>query len=93
MMEVHELLATNPVIPVHKYGLLDGNVNVFKVGRNEKDQVCFSTTFCMTRGSGGAVETSIFIQPGIESVSTHGTVCTLSAAIVPGPLIHPLICS
>lgn len=39
MMEVHELLATNPVIPVHKYGLLDGNMNVFKVGRNEKDQV------------------------------------------------------
>jgi len=39
MTEFHELLGTNPAIPVYKYGLLDENMNVFQVGRNEKDRV------------------------------------------------------
>jgi len=37
MAEVYELLVANPTVPVYKYGLLDENMNVLRVGRSEDD--------------------------------------------------------
>jgi hydroxymethylpyrimidine/phosphomethylpyrimidine kinase len=86
MTEVHELLATNPAISVYKYGLLDENMNILRPGHGEGDRISQLVVDVLqdSCGSGGAVETSIFIRPRIESTSTHGTGCTLSAAIACG---------
>ena len=86
MTEAHELLATNPAISIYKYGLLDENMNILQVRRSEEDQISQLVIDVLqdSCGSGGAVETSIFIRPRIESTSTHGTGCTLSAAIACG---------
>ena len=86
MTEVHELLGKNPAISVYKYGLLTENMNILQVGLSEEDQVSQLVVDVLqdSSGSGGEVGTSIFIRPRIESTSTHGTGCTLSAAIVCG---------
>ena len=84
--EVHELLGTNPAISVYKYGLPDENMNILQVGLSEEERIpqLVADVLQDSRGSGGEVETSIFIRPRIESTSTHGTGCTLSAAIACG---------
>ena len=86
MTEVHVLLATNPASSVYKYGLSDRDVNILRVGRTGEDQVSRLVIDVLRDrcGSGGVVETPISIRPRIESPSTHGTGCTLSAAITCG---------
>ena len=86
MAEVRELLGMNPAISVYKYGLLDENMNILKVGLSEKDRDPQLVVDVLqdSDGSGGEAETSIFIRPRIGSMSTHGTGCTLSAAIACG---------
>jgi len=86
MAEVREVLGTNHGISVYKYGLLDENMNILQVGLGEKDRSPQLVVDVLqeSRGSGGEVETSIFIRPRIETMSTHGAGCTLSAAIVCG---------
>lgn len=86
MTEVRELIETSPAISVYKYGLLDDNMNILQVGCGKEDKISQLVVDVLQAscGSGGAVETSIFIRPRIESTSTHGTGCTLSAAIACG---------
>ena len=86
MAEVHELLATNPAISVYKYGLLEENMSVLRVGRGEEYLISQLVIDVLqdSCGPGAAVETSILIRPRIESTSTHGTGCTLSTAIACG---------
>ena len=81
MAEVRELLATNPAISVYKYGLLEENMNILRVGRGEEYLISQLVIDVLqdSCGPGGAVEMSILIRPRIESASTHGTGCTLSA--------------
>ena len=83
--EVHGLLGGNPAISVYTYGL-DENMNVPQVGLSGEDQVSPLVVDVLQDSSGprGKVETSIFIRPRIDSTSTHGTGCTLSAAITCG---------
>jgi hydroxymethylpyrimidine/phosphomethylpyrimidine kinase len=82
--EVRELLATNPEISVYKYTLLDENMNI--LGFSEEDQISQLVVNVLqdSCGSGGTVETSTFIRTRIESTSTHGTGCMLSAAVACG---------
>jgi hydroxymethylpyrimidine/phosphomethylpyrimidine kinase len=86
MTEVHELLGADPAVSVYKYGLLEENMNILQVGLGEKEQISQLVVDVLqdASGSGGEAATSIFIRPRIESTSTHGTGCTLSAAIVCG---------
>jgi hydroxymethylpyrimidine/phosphomethylpyrimidine kinase len=86
MTEVRELLGANPAISVYKYGLLDENMNILQTGLGEQDRVSQLVVDVLqdSCGSGGEAETSIFIRPRIESTNTHGTGCTLSAAIACG---------
>ena len=86
MAEVHELLGMNPAVSVYKYGLLDENMNILQVGLGEEDRVSQLVVDVLqdSRGCGGEVETSIFVRSRIESTNTHGTGCTLSAAIACG---------
>jgi len=86
MAEVRELVGTNPGIIVSKYGLLDENMNVLQVGLGESDRTSHLVVDVLqcSVGAGGEVETWIFVRPRIESLSTRGAGCTLSAAIVCG---------
>ena len=82
--EVYELVGTDPTVSVYKYGLLDENMNILQVGLKKEDRISHLVVDVLQDSSGGEVETSIFIRPRIESTSTHGTGCTLSAAIACG---------
>ena len=85
MTEVHELVKTKPTISVHKYGILDENMNILQIGLGKKDRVSQLVVDVLQESCGsGEVVTSIFIRPRIEFRSTHGTGCTLSAAIACG---------
>lgn len=86
MTEVDELVERDPAISVFKYGLLDKNMNILQVGLTGEDRVPQLVVDVLQglNTPGGEVQTSIFIRPRIESTSTHGTGCTLSAAIVCG---------
>ncbi|KAF9787290.1 phosphomethylpyrimidine kinase [Thelephora terrestris] len=83
--EVHGLIAENPAISVYTYEL-DENLNAPKVGFSGEHQLASLVVDVLqhSTGSRGGVETSIFIRPRIDSTSTHGTGCTLSAAITCG---------
>jgi len=84
--EIRELLGANPEISLYKYGLLDENMNILQVGLGERDLSprLVVNVLQESRGPGGEAETSVFIQPWIRSMNTHGAGCTLSAAIVCG---------
>ena len=87
MTEVNELLTRDPKISVYEYGLLDSNMNILQARLSSEDRVSQLVVDILQNSvgeSGGDVETSIFIRPRIESTSTHGTGCTLSAAIACG---------
>lgn len=87
MGEVNELLARDPGVSVHKYGLLDEDMNILQVRSSEGDrtpQFVVDVLQDSTSEPGGGLKTSIFIRPRIEPTSTHGTGCTLSAAIACG---------
>ena len=86
MTEVRELLGKNPAISVYKYGLLDENMNILQVGLGEEDRTSQLVVDVLqdSSGPGGDVRASVFIRPRIVSTSTHGTGCTLSAAITCG---------
>ena len=86
LTEVRELLGKNPTISVYKYGLLDENMNILQVGLS-KDGFTSQLVVDVLQASGGpdeGVQTAIFIRPKVESTSTRGAGCTLSAAIVCG---------
>lgn len=87
MKEVDKLLEENPDISVYKYGLSDENMNILKVGLDEEcDRISQLVVDILQESNGPerGMQTSIFIRPRIESTSTHGTGCTLSAAITCG---------
>ena len=87
MTELDELLARDPGISMYRYGLLNENMNILQVrlsGEDRISQLVVDVLQHSTGESGGEVETSIFVRPRIESTSTHGTGCTLSAAIACG---------
>jgi hydroxymethylpyrimidine/phosphomethylpyrimidine kinase / thiaminase len=87
MAEVNELLARDPAISTYKYGLMDENMKILQAQLGGEDRIAHivvDVLQCSASESGGEVETSIFIRPRIESTSTHGTGCTLSAAIACG---------
>lgn len=86
LTEVRELLGKHPAIFVYKYGLLDENMNILQVGLG-KDGLTSQLVVDVLQASGGPdeeVQTAIFIRPKVESTSTRGAGCTLSAAIVCG---------
>ena len=84
MSDVCELLEGNPAISVYKYGLLDENMNILQVGLKTTEDQIVVDVLQDSGGPAGEAETSIFIRPRIGSVRTHGTGCTLSAAIASG---------
>ena len=79
MAEVHESLATNPVISVYECGLLYKLDITRKIG-----PLSLALTFCRIRRR-GAVNTSIFFtQQRIEPTNTYGADCAISGAIACG---------
>lgn len=86
MKEVDKLLGENPNISVYKYGLSEENMNILKVGLEGEYQVPQLVVDILQESNGceRGMQTSIFVRPRIESTSTHGTGCTLSAAITCG---------
>jgi hydroxymethylpyrimidine/phosphomethylpyrimidine kinase len=71
-------------VRVVKHGLIEENMEILVVGAKGRDDVEFDfqdpeLVVDVLKERGG--DTTLFVRPRIESTSTHGTGCTLSAAI------------
>jgi hydroxymethylpyrimidine/phosphomethylpyrimidine kinase len=73
--DVDRLSHERPDIEVVRHGLFDKNMEILQVGGTEfPEQLVVDV---LSEGNG----ITLFVRPHIETTSTHGTGCTLSAAI------------
>lgn len=89
MKEVELLVATRPSVRVVKYGFLNENMEILQAHQSKSytsDDPVVLDILCEEDDT-----ETIFIRPRIDSASTHGTGCTLSAAIASG-LAHGKTC-
>lgn len=78
LSDVDRLLATHSDVRLMKSQLLDEKMEILKVSRSvAQDPRLVVDVLCEKPG-----KTSLFVRPRLDSRSTHGTGCTLSAALV-----------
>ncbi|EPQ50588.1 hypothetical protein GLOTRDRAFT_82113 [Gloeophyllum trabeum ATCC 11539] len=77
MQDIERVCSSNPDIEVVKDALLGDNMEILQA--SEADAATRELVVDVLHQSNGS--TSIFVRPRINSTSTHGTGCTLSAAI------------
>lgn len=74
--DVDRFLHEYPAIAVVRHGLLDNNMEILQIGIEQNAPERLVVDVLCERGN-----VSLFVRPFIDSTSTHGTGCTLSAAI------------
>ncbi|TFK74648.1 hypothetical protein BDN72DRAFT_812561 [Pluteus cervinus] len=74
--EVTQFSTAHPDITVISQGMLDENMEILKVGALPEPTELVADVLSISSGS-----TILFVRPRIDSNSTHGTGCTLSAAL------------
>lgn len=97
MDEIHLSTLKHPEISVIKDGLLGENMEILQVAEELFSENKKELVVDLLYEPGGKI--TLIVQPRIESTSTHGTGCTLSAAIACGlgsgltgqPLIPPIV--
>ncbi|XP_006458686.1 hypothetical protein AGABI2DRAFT_183659 [Agaricus bisporus var. bisporus H97] len=78
--EIRSLEEKNPQIRVIRQGLLGDNMEILLISMERIDAAVYpGLVVDVLQERGG--ETTLFVRPRVESASTHGTGCTLSAAI------------
>ncbi|KAG6854168.1 hypothetical protein C0991_009820 [Blastosporella zonata] len=76
MEAVQNLSRQSPTIDFVYSGLLSDNMEILQ-GRDTRDPQLVADVLCDSDGD----QITLFVRPHIQSTSTHGTGCTLSAAI------------
>lgn len=88
MKDVERLIAVkeegNEKIRVIKHGLMDENMEILVVGAQGRNGVDLDPELVVDVLKERRGETTLFVRPRVETTSTHGTGCTLSAAIACG---------
>jgi hydroxymethylpyrimidine/phosphomethylpyrimidine kinase len=74
--DVARLSRERPQIDVVRYGIFDENMEILQLGGDNDHSDRLVVDVLLERGN-----FTLFVRPRIESTSTHGTGCTLSAAI------------
>lgn len=77
--DVDATAANNPDIQVVRGGLLGENMEILQIAERDVSQIPLVVDVLYNR-----VQTVLFVRPRIDSTSTHGTGCTLSAALTCG---------
>ncbi|KAH8100341.1 Phosphomethylpyrimidine kinase-domain-containing protein [Cristinia sonorae] len=75
--DVESVAAINADVKIVRGGLLDENMEILQVAEQDLSQLPLVVDVLYDGTS-----TTLFVRPRIDSTSTHGTGCTLSAAIV-----------
>lgn len=81
VQDVNELAKTNPHVRVVRHGLLEENMEILLIGGEGRPDIDFDPRLVVDVLQERGGETTLFVRPRVESTSTHGTGCTLSAAI------------
>lgn len=81
--DIDAFTSSHPEVSVEKDGILDENMEILLASYAEKDPGNFELVVDVLVEKGGS-DVTLFVSKKIESSSTHGTGCTLSAAIVCG---------
>lgn len=77
LVEIANFMTHQPEVEVVKHGLLGENMEILKIGKREAErEVVVADLLSMKDG-----KSVLFIRPWIDSKNTHGTGCTLSAAL------------
>ncbi|KAI0042839.1 hypothetical protein FA95DRAFT_1547085 [Auriscalpium vulgare] len=84
MADARAAMAARPEVVLDRTGLLTENMEILLVVERDPEQAELVADVLCEAVEGGAVETTVFLRPRLESTSTHGTGCTLSAAIACG---------
>jgi hydroxymethylpyrimidine/phosphomethylpyrimidine kinase len=79
--EIKTLEEKNPGIRIIRHGLLGENMEILLMGMEGRSGVTLNPSLVVDVLQDRRGETVLFVRPRVESVSTHGTGCTLSAAI------------
>lgn len=84
--DINSFLSVHPNAEVEKDEILGENMEILLASGVEKDPKNFELVVdvLVEQGNGGDNRVTLFVRTRIESTSTHGTGCTLSAAIVCG---------
>ncbi|KAF5349597.1 hypothetical protein D9756_008928 [Leucocoprinus leucothites] len=81
IQDVERLLKAKQDVGVVKHGLLEENMEILLAGAKGREDVDLQPELVVDVLQERGGETTLFVRPRIESTSTHGTGCTLSAAI------------
>lgn len=79
--DVDRLAKVNPQVRVIRHGLLEENMEILLAGMEGRSDVDVDPSLVVDVLQERGGETTLFVRPRVESKSTHGTGCTLSAAI------------
>ena len=77
--DIDRVSAAQSGLHVVRDGLFEENMEILQLAEGESSEARIVVDVLHTTGS-----TTLYIRPRIESTSTHGTGCTLSAAVVCG---------
>jgi hydroxymethylpyrimidine/phosphomethylpyrimidine kinase / thiaminase len=85
LAEIEHLSISHPQVLIIKDGLLDDNMEILQLDRPESSPELVVDVLQHSSADGdGYKTTTLFVRPRINSTNTHGTGCTLSAAITCG---------
>jgi hydroxymethylpyrimidine/phosphomethylpyrimidine kinase len=79
--DVNRLITANQDVRAVRHGLLGENMEILLAGAEGRNGVDYDPELVIDVLLERGGETTLFVRPRIESTSTHGTGCTLSAAI------------
>lgn len=83
LSDVDRISETYPDVEIVKYALLEENMEILQQieSDNTSSQLVVDVLLESQSGVQGSTTSTLFVRPRVESTSTHGTGCTLSAAI------------
>ncbi|KAF9453737.1 thiamine biosynthesis protein [Macrolepiota fuliginosa MF-IS2] len=79
--DVNRLAKANSQVRVLRHGLLGENMEILLASGEGRPDIDFNPELVVDVLQERGGETTLFVRPRVESTSTHGTGCTLSAAI------------
>ncbi|THH13095.1 hypothetical protein EW146_g7093 [Bondarzewia mesenterica] len=79
MADLDRVCGQRPELSVEKYGMLGENMEVLLIAQGEMDPAVFELVVDVLQEANKPA--TLFLRPRLDSTSTHGTGCTLSAAL------------
>lgn len=81
MNDINKIVEARAYVRVVRHGLLGENMEILLMSEKARGDVDVDPRLVVDVLQERGGETTLFVRPRVESTSTHGTGCTLSAAI------------